>query len=160
VTSQNVTGDYSLWLSYTAAVFIPHLGVSVCLFDNVDWSITRCLDYALDCTNDHNSVCGHSNPAYIGLLFEHKYVRLFILLYCNCDLYAAFTPEYMSPGYKLYPLVSTCVPLSPSIHVSRIGDKIVVNAPLQHGNDIHLYPDTSFSSGILVSGYTCVQWRI
>ena len=54
--------------------------------------------------------------------------------------------------YKLYPLVSTCIARR-SLHLSCIGDKIVVTATC-----IHLCPDTSCSSGILVSTATCI-WR-
>jgi len=49
--------------------------------------------------------------------------------------------------------VSTCIPCR-RLHVSCIGDKIVVNAALRRHVGLHLYPDTSCSSGILVSGYT------
>ena len=51
----------------------------------------------------------------------------------------------------MYPLVSICI-AGRRLHVSYIDDKIVVTATC-----IHLYPDTSCSSGILVSGYMIVS---
>ena len=62
------------------------------------------------------------------------------------DRYAVFTPDTCSPdpGYKLYPFVSICMACR-RLHVSCIGDKIVVNTALRRHACIHLYP--------LVSGY-------
>jgi len=50
-------------------------------------------------------------------------------------------------------VVSTCITYH-RLHVSRVSNKIVVNVALwQHVSMcIHLYLDTSCSSGILVSG--------
>ena len=59
--------------------------------------------------------------------------------------YAAFTPDTCSQ----IQVKSTCIHLyRRHLHVSCIGDKIVVTAMC-----IHLYPDTSCSSRILVAGY-------
>jgi len=62
---------------------------------------------------------------------QQRYLRVCFRRVVSVQCNAAFTPV---AGHKLYPLVSTCIPCR-RLHISCIGDKIVVTATC-----IHLYP--------------------